>query len=561
MSDATPPTGPASPGPASLGPTNPNEREAKVRRSRISLIWLIPLVAAVIAAWLGYRTLSQQGSVVTLSFRGADGLVAGQTKVRHKAVELGGVETIRLSDDMSHVIVTMRMSREADPYLTESARFWVVKPRLSSGSLAGIETLVSGSYIEMDPGGRDGERKLEFTGLEQPPGVRSGEPGRTFSVKAQRIGSLGPGAPVFYRDITVGEVLGYDIGDGTGPVTVQLFVRAPYDSFVRKGSHFWNASGLSVQVGGEGVHVEVASLQALVSGGVAFDSPKRRTDALQADPGTEFPLYNNFAEAEASGYATKQEFVTYFESSVRGLSHGSAVEFYGIQVGTVTEVALELNPGTGDTRVRVRLEVQPERILSENVVAQSDPVDVTRRLVAKGMRAQLQTASYLTGQMVLALDFVQDAAPAEVEVRGNETVLPSKSGGLRNILVAAEDIAGKLGRLPLDEIGQNMNSALRSASGTMASLQDLVKKTDAGLSPALRRLPDITAGLQEAVAKAGRSFGSIEASYGNNSQFQRELERAMTQVGDTARSIRLLADFLDRHPEALVRGRAGLAAQ
>ncbi len=537
------------------------EPEAKVRRSRISLIWLIPLVAAVIAAWLGYRTVSQQGSLVTLSFRGADGLTAGQTRVRHKAVELGEVETIRLSDDMSHVIVTVRMRREADPYLTDRARFWVVKPRISSGSLAGIETLVSGSYIEMDPGGRDGERRVEFTGLEQPPGVRSGEPGRTFSVKAQRIGSLGPGAPVFYRDITVGEVLGYDIGDGTGPVMVQVFIRAPYDGFVRKGTHFWNASGLSVQVGGGGVHVEVASLQAVLSGGVAFDSPSRQASAQPAEPGTEFPLYNNFADAQASGFSTKQEFVTYFESSVRGLTRGASVEFYGIQVGTVTEVALELDPATGNARVRVRLEVQPERILSDGVVATNDPVDVTRRLIRKGMRAQLQTASYLTGQMVLALDFVQNAPPAELVIDGKDMVLPSHGGGLGNILASVGDIANKLDRLPLDEIGQSLNGALRSASGAMTSVQDLVKKTDAGLTPTLKRLPEITTGLQEAVAKAGRTFGSIDATYGSNSQFQRELERAMTQVGDTARSIRLLADFLDRHPEALVRGRAGLASQ
>jgi len=560
MNDATPPPIPETPNPGTSNPGLP-ELGAKVRRSRISLIWLIPLIAAVIAAWLGYRTVSQQGTLVTLTFRGADGLVAGQTRVRHKAVELGQVETIRLSDDMSHVIVTVRMHKEADPYLTDRARFWVVKPRISSGSLAGIETLVSGSYIEMDPGGRDGEVRVEFTGLEQPPGVRSGEPGRAFAVKAQRVGSLGPGAPVFYRDITVGEVLGYDIGDGTGPVTVQIFVRAPYDGFIRKGTHFWNASGLSVQVGSQGVHVELASLQAALSGGVAFDSPTRQADSPPVAAGTEFPLYNDYGEAQASGYSTKQEFVTYFESSVRGLGRGAAVEFYGIQVGTVTDVTLELNAATGDVRVRVRLEIQPERIVSEDTVAANPPTDVARRLVNKGMRAQLQTASYLTGQMVVALDFIPNASPAEVVVNGSDIVLPSQGAGIGNILTAVNDIAGKLDRLPLDQIGQNLNGALRSASGAMTSVQELVKKTDAGLTPTLKRLPEIITGLQEAVSKAGRTFGSIEASYGNNSQFQRELERAMTQVGDTARSIRLLADFLDRHPEALVRGRAGLASQ
>ncbi|MBC7800645.1 MAG: MCE family protein [Gemmatimonadaceae bacterium] len=550
MNDMTPPA-PAS-APARAGTPN-----AAIRRSRVSLVWLIPVVAAVIAAWLGWRTVSQQGTVITLSFRSADGLTAGTTRVRHKAVDLGQVETIRLSDDMSKVNVTVRMRTEAEPYLSSRARFWVVRPRISSGSLAGIETLVSGSYIEMDPGGRDGERTVAFTGLEQPPGVRSGEPGRTFALKAQRIGSLGPGAPVFYRDITVGEVLGYDIGNGIGPVTVQVFVRAPFDGFVREGSHFWNASGLSVQVGGEGVRVEVASLQAVLSGGVAFDTPRNQPDARQLPAGTEFPLYRNYAEAQASGYSTKQDFVTYFGSSVRGLTTGASVEFFGIQVGTVNEVALDLNEATGEARVRVRFEVQPERVLGVGNAKPDEAADVARRLVSRGMRTQLKTASFLTGQMVLALDFVPNATPAELVVSGDDVIIPSQSGGLDNILTAVSDIAGKLDRLPLEEIGQNLNGTLRSTSGAMASIDALVTKTDAGLTPTLRRLPEITAGLQDAVTRATRAFGSLDASYGNNSQFNRELGRAMTQVGDSARSIRLLADFLNRNPEALVRGRTG----
>ena len=297
------------------GPERPT---AAVRRSRISWVWLIPLVAAAIAGYLGWRTLRDQGPQVTISFRTGEGITAGQTRVRYKAVELGLVESVRLADDMSHVLVTVRMRQEAAPFLTDKARFWVVRPRLSSGSLAGIETIVSGSYIEMDPGERGGAEQYQFTGLEQPPGVRSGEPGTTYQLRASRIGSLGPGAPVFYRDVVVGEVLGYDIGNGLGPSTVSIFVRAPYNGFVREGSHFWNASGLSVQVGTEGLHIEVASLQAVLSGGVAFDRPKD-PDAKAAAADAEFPLYRNYAEAQSAGYTARQEFVTYFESSVRGL--------------------------------------------------------------------------------------------------------------------------------------------------------------------------------------------------------------------------------------------------
>lgn len=543
-----------------MSDVTPRVEQAKIRRSRISPVWLVPLVAILIAGWLAFRTVQNEGSTITLTFRGAEGLTAGQTRVRHKAVELGVVETIRLSPDMSHVVVRVKMRAEADPYLTDRARFWVVRPRLSSGSLAGIETLVSGGYIEMDPGGRDGARKTEFTGLENPPGVRSNEPGRTFSLRAERLGSLGPGAPVFYRDITVGEVLGYDIGNGVGPVTVQIFVRAPFDQFVREGSHFWNASGLAVQVGGDGIKVEVASLQAALSGGVAFDAP-RDAAARVLPAGTEFPLFRSFADAQASGYTQRQPFVAYFESSVRGLAPGASVEFFGIQIGTVTDVKLDLNTQTGQARVRVALEVQPERILDADKIGAAGPIEVSQRLVKRGMRAQLKTASYLTGQMVLALDFVPNAPPADLTRDGEDWVIPSSGGGLDNILVAVSDIAAKLDRLPLEQIAGNLNSTLAGASGAVASVQSLARAAETGLTPALRRLPDTVAALQSAAASAGRTFGSLDASYGKASQFNRELERAMTQVGDTARSIRLLADFLDRHPEALVRGRAGVGSQ
>jgi paraquat-inducible protein B len=532
---------------------------AAVRRSRISPVWIIPLIALVIAAWLGYRTVKEEGPMIELTFRTADGLSSGQTQVRHKAVQLGQVENIRLSDDLQRVVVRVRMQRAALPYLTEGTRFWVVRPRISSGSLAGLETLVSGGYIEMDPSSnRNGDQKLQYTGLEQPPGVRNGEPGRTYSLNARRVGSLTAGAPVFWRDISVGEVLGTDIGDGSGPVKVSIFVRAPYDGFVRDKSHFWNASGLSVQAGATGLHVEIASLQALLSGGVAFDTPLPGMASAAAPAETEFPLYNNYDEAQAAGFTTTQAFVTYFENSVRGLVKGSPVEFYGIQVGTVSDVLLQVDEATGNVRVRVGLDVQPERVLGQGQVVKEDPVTTARRMVRRGMRAQLQTANYLTGQQVLALSFSPNSPPMELQQVGKDLVIPSEGGGLDNIVQALSDMAGKLDRLPVDQIGQNLNNTLRSASTTMTSLDTLVKRADSGMSPLFKSLPGITAALQDTVARAGRTFGSLDSSYGTNSQFQRELERAMTQVGDTARSIRLLADFLDRHPEALVRGRAGV---
>ena len=522
------------------------------------MIWLIPLVAAAIAAYLGFQTVSRRGPMVTVTWQSAQGLTAGQTKVRHKAVDLGTVQTITLAPDMSHVIVALEMTREAAPYLTQSARFWVVRPRLSASNISGLDTLVSGSYIEMDPGDRAKPALREFTGLEQPPGVRSDEPGHTYTLKAARLGSITSGTPVLFRDIQVGEVLSYDLGDGMGPVTLQVFVRAPFDKFVREGTHFWNASGITVALGAEGVHVELSSLQTVLGGGLLFDTPQDPQARVAAE-NSEFALYESYSASQSARYATQFSFVSYFDADVGNLARNAPVELYGIQVGIVRDISLEIDTQAGTARARVRYDIQPDRIMSHEAAVRENVETVTRRMVAHGLRAELKTASYVTGQLVLSMQYVPNAGPADVRKEGDDIVIPSQGGGFDNILTAVSDFSAKLQRLPLDQIGSSLNTALASASGALGGVEGLVKRTDAGLAPTLKSLPQLTAQLQDAVARAGRVFGSLDASYGSNSSFNRELERALDQIGDAGRSIRVLADFLERHPEALVRGRAGIS--
>lgn len=548
--------------------------EATVRRrGPWSLIWLIPLVAAIIAAYLGWRSLYERGPLITVTFSTAQGLTAGQTKVQHKAVDLGTVESIALSQDMSHVIVRVRMNRQAESRLTDNARFWVVRPRFDPRNLSGLDTLVSGAFLEMDPGAPGGKPKYEFTGLEEPPGVRSDEPGTNFVLRAGRVGSLGAGSPVFYRDVPVGEVLGYDMHGGIGPVSVNVFVRAPFDKLVHQATRFWNASGLSVNMGAAGLHIEVESLQAVIAGGVAFDTADATKDEPAATAGTSFRLFDDKSDADASQYHTRVPVAAYFHDSIAGLAAGSAVLMYGIQVGLVTDVRLVPNPASGGTPlVRVGMEVQPERVLGEAASKGLDPLAMAKQLVSRGMRAQLTTVSYITQALAVSLDFVPGAPAADVTTEeGNVIVLPSQGGGIGNITNALAGFTAKLNSLPLDQISSNLNNllatlnqtvgsqdmknSLKSLSSTLASVQELVRHTDQGLTPALNRLPQISEDLQQTMAKANRVMGSVESGYGKNSDFQSNLQRVLDQVGDAARSIRLLADFLDRHPEALVRGR------
>lgn len=545
------------------------------REPRLSLIWLIPIVAIAVAAWLGWRTLSQEGPLITLSFSTADGIVAGQTKVKHKAVDLGTVRSIGLSPDMSHVIVEVRMRREAAPILTDHARFWVVRPRLTPSSVSGLETLVSGSYIEIDPGLPGGTPRLAFIGSEQPPAVRSGEPGHTYILHTPRLGSLGVGSPVLFRDASVGEVLSYDVGAPGGEAVLRVFVRAPFDGFIHKGSYFWNESGLSVNAGASGLHVEVQSIQAVLAGAVAFDTPAQAREGPPADDGSDFPLYANREAAAASRYTNSIPVLIHFHGSVRGLAVGAPVEIYGIQIGEVTDVKLQYDFATKTLDVPVKLTVQPDRIAAPGAPppTMERALESLSALTKSGLRAQLRTGNYLTGQLYVAFDFFPDAKPASIREEDGAIVVPSQPSDFETLARMVDVIGRKLETLPIERIAGNLDSSLaalnglatgrdlkttlQSAAATMASLQSLVHQLNANGGPALARLPQMSADLEVTLAHANHLMASLEAGYGPNSPLPRDLERLVAEMNDAARSIRSLADLLDQHPEALVRGRSG----
>jgi paraquat-inducible protein B len=531
MSEAQTPPPPAPPAPP----------RAALRRRRFSFVWVIPLVALVIAGYLGYRTVLQQGPLLTLTFSTAEGLAAGQTQVKYKAVQLGTVESIDLSKDNQTVVVRVRMTHVGSRFLESHARFWVVRPRLTPGDLSGLDTLVSGAYIAVDPGGAGGRYQDRFVGLEQPPGVRSNEPGRTYVLTADNIGTLDTGSPVFYRDVQVGEVLGYSLGNGLGPVTVNVFVHAPWDDLVKARSHFYNSSGVTASLQGGGFHIEFQSLQAIISGGVTFELPPEADQDTPSPNGAVFPLYPSKDEAETAGYQTNVKIVAYFESSVAGLVKGAPVEILGIQIGQVTGVRLLVDPYKGTARVRVAMDLQPERVVGKAAFrAQNiDPATVMRNMAAAGVRVQLGTGSFVTGQKIITLAKVPGAGRAAVMMEGDALVLPSADGGLDATIANIADISGKLDKIPFEQIGKNLNRLLVTTNHTVAStnVQATLKALDATLQAATATL------------------SSVNQDYGSDSDFQRNVQQLLNEANDTLRSIKQLSDYLDRHPQSLVFGR------
>lgn len=518
------------------GESAPEVSDAVVREhSRISLVWLIPIVATLIGGWLTYRALSERGPEVLITFESAAGLEAQTTKIKYKDVEVGEVESIRLSDDISHVEVRARLVRGASHYLTENTRFWVVRARVSAGQVSGLGTLFSGAYIGMDPS-TEGATTREFVGLEEPPAFTSDEPGRVFHLRGTSLGSLDVGSPVYFRWISVGEVVGYELDQAGEYVSVQIFVRAPHDQRVHRGTQFWNASGFDVSLSPEGVELDSVSLTSILIGGIAFETPDDPDAAEPPDEGQVFNLYPNKQATTRPAITLARPFLLHFEQSAAGLVKGSPVEFRGIQIGEVHDVHMTFDEQAQMPRIPVLIHVQPERIR----FARGDDDGLRERwdgMVARGLRAQLKTHNLLTGQLAVGFDFFPNAEPARIDWTEPVPELPTIPSPIEELKAGLAQFLDKLNELPLDEIGDDLRASL-------ANLNDVLQQIEAAT-------PALTATL----GSAERTLASADALIAPDSQVSLELRRTLRELADAARSLRLLADQLEQHPESLIQGK------
>jgi len=538
----------------------------------LPVIWLIPLVAIAIGAWLAWDTLSKDGPTITVTFDTAEGLQAGQSQLKFRDIVLGTVTSLDLTQDHSHVVVTIKTTRQAEPLLTDRTVFWVVKPRLFAGNISGLDTLLSGSYVGMLPSAAEGKPQRAYVGLEDPPILSAGVAGRTFSLKASRLGSISLGSPIFFRDLAVGEVLGWDVANMAESVTIHAFVRAPYDRYVTNDTRFWNASGVSLSLGGAGIELKLESLRALLLGGIAFETPSEKSIAVASAPDHVFPLFADKEAADEASYTRKIPVVAYFAGSVRGLAPGSEVTMHGLVVGHVTSVRLAYDPVHDTVVAPVQFDVEPERIAGVGKRVYKTTREVVEDALKRGIRASLASASLITGQQMVTLDFAHDAPPVPVTMEGEDFVLPTTQGaGFAGLAASASTLLDKVNDIPFQQIGDNLNGVLKAAntiangpqleqaltdlSATLASANALVGHLDAEASPALRQLPEIATSLQKTLTSVNKLVLSVDTGYGGNTQFNRDLERLLVQTNDAVRSIRALADLLARHPEALVAGR------
>lgn len=526
----------------------PQARIAERRQSMFSLVWVVPLVAALIGGWLAWKAVSEQGPSFVIRFKTAEGLEAGKTRIKFKSVDVGIVEAIELTRDRSTVVVHARLEKYAEDYLVEDSRFWVVRARITGANVQGLGTLLSGAYIGMDVG-RSKQATRIFTGLEEQPIVTTDVPGRHFVLKSPVLGSFSVGAPVYFRKIAVGEVESYTLDmDGNG-VSIRIFVRAPHDQYVNTATRFWEASGIDVKLDAAGVRLETESLASILIGGIAFQT---RGDGAGAEPAAEdreFRLFRNRESALAYRDVVTTPFAFGFKESLRGLSVGAPIDFRGIIIGEVTDIRPEYD--SDEITMIAFANLYPERMGARQVggsvrerlrLTREQAVDL---LVKDGVRAQLRTGNLITGQLYIALDFFKDAAPAQVAWSETPPRFPTVTGTFTGIEENIVQLTKKLAAVPFDDIGQDLRRALASLNRTLTSVDSLAKQAGSELMPELR---------ESLVALRG-SLAEVDRVLAEDAPLQQDARAALREVSRAAASLRLLLEYLEQHPEAVIHGK------
>jgi paraquat-inducible protein B len=520
------------------------EAIVKVRK-QFSIVWVVPLVALLIGGWLAFKAISEKGPTITITFKTAEGLEAGKTKIKFKSVDVGQVESITLGEAGSGlVIVTAEMVKGAEGRLTENTRFWVERARIGAGGAAGLGTLFAGAYIGLDLGEPGGKKTLSFTGLEIPPVVTTGLPGHHFKLKAEKLGSLMVGSPIYYRQIKVGQVVAFEMEKDGGAVDFQIFIHAPYHEFVRQNTRFWNASGVDVAVDASGIRVNTASFLSILIGGVAFDTPADVEPGAAAEEGFAFKLYESREKIFEKPYVQKRKWLLYFDGSVRGLAVGAPVQLQGIKIGEVTDITLEFDWDKLAFRIPVIIELESGRIqfVGKQKVDKMRGMDI---LVEKGLRAQLQSGSLLTGQLLVGLDIHSEAPPAKINWDGRYPELPTVPTAMEEITGGVTRIVEKLDTIPLEQIGKDLQKTMANLSKTTAELEKLMQKLDANVAPAA------TATLEQAQT----TLIKVDRLLNADSPTGHELKRALAELADAARNISILMDYLERHPDSVIFGK------
>ncbi|HET9205539.1 MAG TPA: MlaD family protein [Burkholderiaceae bacterium] len=548
-------------------PELPEPVAARQNRLHLSLVWIVPIIALIVGAVLVVRALLQAGPQIVIEFRSGEGIEAGRTEVRFKEVVVGRVTGVSITPDRQKVRVIASLDRSVDWIAVDDTRFWVVRPRIGSGGVSGLGTLVSGAYIGVDAGA-SGQERTRFVGLDQPPLLLRGEPGRSFVLRAEDLGSLDVGSPVYHRRVRVGRVVGYGMSADGRALDVQVFIESPYENLVTRGTRFWHASGIDLSLNAGGLTLHTQSLVSVFVGAIAFAAPPNGDTAQPADSGQGFKLFDQQRQALAADDGEPMRVRMLFAQSLRGLEDGAPIDLLGVEIGNVHKVSLQPGGSARSLPVEVLADIYPLRLgaVRERFFAsgaQRDDRLLLKQLIDQGLRAQVRTGNLLTGRQYVALEFMPKPARVAFDATAQVPTLPTVPGALADVQPQLAEIVARLSRVRFDDIGTDLQAALKAVNRATVSLQTTLASADSSIKQLTPEAQAAVADMRQALAQANQTLASAQATLrsaeanvtDSQAPLQRNANQALAELQRAAQALRVLADYLQRHPESIVRGK------
>ncbi|MDP5291975.1 intermembrane transport protein PqiB [Oceanimonas sp. CHS3-5] len=523
--------------------------ERKTQRS-LSPIWIVPLVAVLIGAWMIYDNLSKLGPSITLVMDNAEGIEAGKTLIKTRNVEVGRVERVRLSDDLQHALITARMSPQAEDMLNDDTRFWVVKPRIGREGISGLNTVLSGAYIQLLPGSSE-QSKRRFQVLEQPPVAPPDAPGLRINLISQVGNAISTGDPVSYQGYTVGRVEHSEFDAEKREMRHRLYIQSPYDVLVTSTTRFWTSSGIDMRLDSQGFRVNVGSLESLVGGGITFGVPDNTAMGHPAKANANYVLFADEESANEGSYDQYLEYVLLVDDTVRGLEPGAPVEYRGVRIGSVVSVPWHFTAPQPDSLSRfaipVLIRIEPQRFDNTSEVIDTRAWYARlERMFGHGLRASLKAGNLLTGALFVDLNFHPDAADVQAMTFVERRVFPTTTGGFAQIEQKVSNLLDKFNNLQIEPVVDNLNNTLVATQQTMDKVNRIAASVDALLAdPATGELP-------ASVNQTLRQLNDTLEGFAPDSQGYNELTQTLSRLEQLMADMQPVLRTLNDQPNALI---------
>ncbi len=519
-------------------------------KRKLPLVWIVPLVALLLGIYMVIQHYLTQGPEITITYSTANGIEAGKTKIKSLNVEVGVVEDVELNSDLKSVTLHARIANDQKHLLREDSKFWVVRPRIGRTGVSGLGTLLSGAFIELNPGiGQPGKRA--FKGLEEPPVTAPDTPGIHLNLLSEEAGSVSMGDPVLYRGYEVGNVESTKLDAKDHKLHVRIFINSPFDSLVSSNTRFWNASGISLDASARGVQLKTGSLESILIGGIAFDLPNGSAPGMPAKKDDEFKLYPDEISIHENPYKHFVEFLLLFESSVRGLERGAPVTYRGIRVGTVKDVSVKYIPaemmGKGGVKIPVLIRLEPARFTGEDTAESIELFEKSiRQSIQNGGRASIQLANLITGARMITWEFYDDIEPATIGKLGEYRTLPTISTSVEELQKKVSDLLDKLNNLPLSTVLTDADTMINQLTLTLEYANNTVKDLNNILEN------QNTQQIPESMHAVLEELQSVLKGLSPDSDFYQDLNETMRQLNATMRNIESLTYTMDTKPSSIL---------